>query len=181
MSEYFIARQPIFDRQRTLVAYELLFRNSSVNAAPAEMDMDAATAQILCTSADIGLDDLVGSRQAFINLPERFLEDPDLLPLPPEQLVLEVLETVQLNPARIAGLETFRQRGYTLALDDVVDCSAYEAVLPLMHIVKLDIPKLSEEQRASEIGRLKERGCLVLAEKVETEDDYLQLQLSRYF
>lgn len=139
------------------------------------MDMDSATAQVLGTSADIGLHDLVGKRRAFVNLPERFLEDPDLVPLPPGQLVLEVLETVELTPARIAGLQTFRERGYMLALDDVIDGSVYESVLPLMHIVKLDIPYLPVNRWASEIDRLKARGCLVLAEKVESEDEFRRL------
>jgi len=175
MSDYFIARQPIFDRQRKLMAYELLFRNSTTNMMPQAVDRDAATAQVLSTSADIGLRDLVGGHRAFINLPERFIEEPDLLPLPPDQLVLEVLETVELTPARIDGLRTLAQRGYTLALDDVIDCASYETVLPMMNIVKLDIPELPRDRWATEITRLKKQNCCVLAEKVETEEEFNSL------
>ena len=56
--EVFVGRQPIFDRQLTVVAYELLFRSSEVNEA-GPLEPYQATAQVLLnTFLGIGLDTL---------------------------------------------------------------------------------------------------------------------------
>ena len=172
MSDFFIARQPIFDSRLALRGYELLFRNSAANAAPVDIDRASATAQVLSTTADLGLASLVGSQLAFVNLPERFLDEPDLLPLAPGQLVLEVLEDVELNDDRVAAIRQLAERGYTIALDDFVCDGRFDAVLPHVDIVKLEIPAIPRERWADEVGRLRARGHRVLAEKVETDEEF---------
>lgn len=176
MSEFFIARQPIFDADLELRGYELLFRNSSTNAAPADLDMASATAQVLSNTADLGLASLVGEALAFINLSEHFLDDPELLPFAPGQIVLEVLEDVELNSERIASVRQLARRGYTIALDDFIYDDRFEAVLPHVDIIKLEIPAIPQERWGAEVGRLKDRGFRVLAEKVETDAEFQALR-----
>ena len=159
MSEYFIARQPIFDRKLNLYAYELLFRSSRTNSMPPDVDAEMATAQVLSTSSDIGLSELVGSDMAFINLPNRFLREPDLLPLPPGQVVLEILESVKIDAETLEGIRTLVERGFTLALDDFVYAERFEKVLPFVHIVKLEILAINEGEWAQQIRRLKAQDC----------------------
>ncbi len=175
MSEYFIARQPIFDRGLNLYAYELLFRSSHVNHMPPDVDAEAATAQVLSASSDIGLKELVGDHLAFINLPHRFIDEPDLFPLPPDQVVLEVLESVEINSNTMDGIRSLVKKGFTIALDDFVYHERFDEVLPFVHIVKLEVPAIEESAWAEEIQRLKARGCRVLAEKIETEEQFEML------
>lgn len=68
MSQYFIGRQPIFTRELSVYAYELLFRTADTASAPADFDDDAATAQVLATSEEVGLKQLVGEHTAFISV-----------------------------------------------------------------------------------------------------------------
>lgn len=175
MSEYFIARQPILDQKLDLYGYELLFRDSMQNAAPVDLDEDAATAQVLTTSNDVGLHDLVGDQLAFINLPQKFLTEPDLLLLPPEKVVLEILETVELNGTTLAGIEQLRQRGFQVALDDVVEHKQYSQAQDHVDIVKLEIPGIEPGDWGQIISELKALGFRVLAEKVETNEEFEQL------
>lgn len=175
MSDFFIARQPIFDRSLNLYAYELLFRTSDTGAAPAEFDDDAATAQVLTTSEEVGLKKLVGDQLAFINLPQKFLAEPDLLPAQPDNVVLEVLEHVALDSAVIDGMQALAGRGYTLALDDYVYDERFEAALPHVSIVKLEIPQIAAADWEREIQRLKAWGVRILAEKVETNEEFERL------
>ncbi|MFT7289267.1 MAG: EAL and modified HD-GYP domain-containing signal transduction protein [Halieaceae bacterium] len=175
MSDFFIARQPIFDRSLDLFAYELLFRTSDSGAAPRDFDDDVATAQVLSTSEEVGLKKLVGEHRAFINLPHKFLAEPDLLPAQPENVVLEVLEHVALDDAVINGMRALAERGYTLALDDYVYDPRFEAALPYVSIVKLDIPQIPPESWETEIQRLKSWGVQILAEKVETNEEFQRL------
>lgn len=176
MSEFFIARQPIFDRSLKLFAYELLFRSADTGAAPKDLDDDVATAQVLSTSEEVGLSRLVGERPAFINLPRTFLVEPELLPFEPDNVVLEVLEHVEIDDAVIEGMAALGDRGYTLALDDFVYDPRFDIALRHVAIVKLEIPQIAAENWEAEITRLKELGVKVLAEKVETNEEFESLK-----
>lgn len=175
MSDYFIARQPIFDASLNLFAYELLFRTSDSLSAPRDLDDDSATAAVLSTSEDVGLSRLVGEHRAFVNLPRKFFTEPDLLPESTGQLVLEVLEHVELDEPVMQGIRTLAERGHTLALDDYVHDPRYAAVLPYVQIVKLEIPQIKPEDWREVIERLKQHGVDVLAEKVETAEEFERL------
>ena len=83
-------------------------------------------------------------------------------------MVLEILETVILNDACLKGVHVLRERGFRLALDDFVDTTSFDAVLPLVDIVKIDVLALPQNQWATQIARLREHDCRILAEKVET-------------
>ncbi|MDP5071886.1 MAG: EAL domain-containing protein, partial [Congregibacter sp.] len=139
MSDFFIARQPIFGRDLKLFAYELLFRDSDTGAAPQDLDDDVATAQVLSISEEVGLSRLVGDHPAFINLPRKFLAEPELLPFEPDNVVLEVLEHVDIDDEVIRGMSALGDRGYTLALDDFVYDTRFDDALAHVAIVKLEI------------------------------------------
>ena len=69
MSDIFIGRQPIFNVDLNVYAYELLFHSSEDQVTVSILDGDIATSQvILNTFVDIGLENLVGRHKAFINL-----------------------------------------------------------------------------------------------------------------
>jgi len=176
-SHYFIGRQPILDADQQLYAYELLFRNGNQNQAPGDIDEDRATAEVITTAfTEIGLGHLVGGRMAFINIPQLFLDNTELLPLPPEQVVLEVLETVTISEEGLDNLRALKNRGFTLALDDFINNPSYEPVLPLVDIIKLDITQIERSSWQSQIEELRSYDCKILAEKVETEDEYRALK-----
>ena len=168
----YLARQPIFDRSLRVVAYELLFRSDSSNRAnivnPAQ-----ATAQLLLNACvSIGLPNLVGSCQAFVNLPREFLTGEIPLPINSEQLVLEILEDVVIDAELIAGVGKLRELGHILALDDVIYEPRLEPLLQLAHIVKMELPKLPREDWESHLQRFRQYPVRILAEKVETEAEF---------
>ncbi|HAN68947.1 MAG TPA: EAL domain-containing protein, partial [Halieaceae bacterium] len=138
-NHFFLARQPILDRNLKLYAYELLFRSSSENCAPAGLDDDAATAQVLTNAMEIGIDRLSRGHITFINLPRQFLLDPDLLPIEPVRVMLEILEDVVPDDDVLAGVESLRETGFKIALDDVVESESYDRLMPMVDTVKIDI------------------------------------------
>lgn len=172
MTQFFLARQPIFTRDMKVFAYELLFRGSRENAHGGAVDDDASTAKVIANAAELGLEKITRGRPAFINLPQRFLEEPELIPLDPGWMVAEILETVTLNDASMQGIQTLRQRGFTIALDDFVDTTSFDAILPLVDIVKIDVLALPPAQWGTQIARLRAHDCRILAEKVETRDAF---------
>ncbi len=165
----YLGRQPILDRDQRLHAYELLFRNGSVNAANITDGM-AATATVIANAfSELGVEAALGNCRGFINVDEAFLFSDMLELLPREKVVLELLETVPPSPPVIARCRALRAAGFTLALDDVIELLPEQAeLLQLVDIVKIDIQQLSEDELQQLTAELRPSGKTLLAEKVDS-------------
>lgn len=171
-SEIFVARQPIFDNQGEVHAYELLYRSGLQNAAGV-IDGNAASSQvILNTFVDMDVEEITQSRPAFVNLTLDFLFGKLPLPLPPGKLVLEVLEDIEVSDELVAALRGFSEKGYAIALDDYAFDGDRSELLDCVDIVKLEYPAFEAEALREAVTRLKQFGVKLLAEKVETQEDY---------
>lgn len=170
--QIFIGRQPIFDRDLQVYGYELLFRDSQVNAAEI-VDGDQATAQTLVNGImEFGLEQLVGEKLAFVNLTRNFLLQQERLPAMQKRLVLEVLEDIRPDAEILTALRQLAGRGYTIALDDF---TYREELLPLVdsaQILKLELPQIGIEALPRHVERLRPYGLRLLAEKVETHEEF---------
>src|SRR5262245_53187135 len=115
-----VARQAIFDRERRVFGYELLFRSSDWNACTGG-DATAITTQLLGDSfMAIGLDQLVGQKKAFVNFGRDMLLRGFASALPKERMVIEILESVAPDLDVLAVCKDLSAGGYLLALDDFV-------------------------------------------------------------
>lgn len=168
----FVARQPIFDVQEKVWAYELLFRSSGQAKTADVAEDDLATASVIADGFALAFNGMDKSRKAFINFPQRLLLDDTVYALPKEICVVEVLETIIPTPEMIAALTNIKSRGYVLALDDYVGQPGYEAVLRLADIVKVDVLGMEFARLREVSADLRKYGCRLLAEKVEDRTTY---------
>jgi EAL and modified HD-GYP domain-containing signal transduction protein len=174
--DVYIGRQPIVDRQLALYAYELLFRSSPIQNEARVLDQDRATAQVIIHAfMDIGLQNLVGKHLAFLNFSESFLLSDDIKVLPRNQLVVEVLETVEPSDTVVSAIKDLKADGYLIALDDFFFKTEYASLVSLADIVKIDLMALTPQQLLPQLTMIKRINPMVklLAEKVETQDQYL--------
>lgn len=172
LEAFTIGRQPILDREERLFAYELLFRGSS--AGPARVDDDrAATAAVIHHAfAELGLERALGPHRGFVNCDARLLLSDLVEILPPERIVLEILETVEVSPALVKRVEQLVARGFTVAIDDFVGEEArWRPLLDLVTIVKVDVLPLSPLELEAVAAALRRWPRLtLLAEKVERRE-----------
>jgi len=165
-----LARQPIFDADLKLSAFELLYRAVGEDGRP--LDGGKATATVLVAAlADVGLHRLVGEQRAFLNVDRDFLMAFQPLPLPADRVVLELVEGQEIDDEFVDVLTDLVRSGFTLALDNFDYRPEYKPLLRLAHIVKLDVQATSAEQLAEDVSRLKEWGVELIAEKVETREE----------
>ena len=170
--KHFVARQPILDRNQKVYGYEILFRSSLENYFEHE-DEDDATSQVIANTTFVfGLDTLAGTNKAFINFTRNFLVEMYATVLPAEQAVIEILENVEPDEEVIAACRTLREQGYIIALDDFVDRPGYEQLAAEANIIKVDFMQTSPEQRAHLAQKYSARGVRMLAEKIETHEDF---------
>jgi c-di-GMP phosphodiesterase len=161
-----VARQPILDARQRLTGYELLHRGVANYG-------EQATAQVLLAAfGDIGIRRLVGRHPAWINVSRRFLLDVDPLPLPPGEVVLELLENQTIDEELIGRLQELHAAGFTIALDDFTYTAEADALLPLASIVKVDVLDGGVAHAARQAELLRPYDVTLLAEKVEDRETY---------
>lgn len=173
--DYCLARQPICDVDLGLAAYELLYRNSLSSTQASVSSPHEATARVFTLAfMDIGIDKLAGKHPVFINMTDEWLLNNDMLPEPAERIVLEVLEDIRPSPEILSALKSLKARGYKIALDDFVLTQETKAFLPYADIIKLDVMSCSKEVLAKRVQILSRLPITLLAEKVETWEEYEQ-------
>ena len=173
MSDIFIGRQPIFDHELNVYAYELLFRSQENQSSAGVVDGDSATSRVMLnTIADIGLKKLVGKHKAFINLTRYFLEDPERIIFAPGQIVLEVLEDVEAEDTIVKTLAALKEIGHTIALDDFVYSEELQPLVNLADIIKMDIMAMTRDEIQQQVKLYKGFKVKLLAEKVETYEEF---------
>jgi c-di-GMP phosphodiesterase len=168
--EVVMARQPIFDADLRLAAFELLYRTVGDNDdSPAG---DRATATVLVGAlTDVGLARLVGSQRAYLNVNREFLLAFRPLPLPADRVVLELVEDQVIDAELLDVLAELVEDGFTLALDNFDYRPELEPLLRFASVAKLDIQALDRDAQAEHVRRLHELGLTVIAEKVETREE----------
>jgi EAL and modified HD-GYP domain-containing signal transduction protein len=172
MQDIFIARQPILDRNESLVAFELLFRSAHSATESGVVDDTNATAQVLVNAfGEMGLVDVLGAHRGFINLNTELLHSDLIDLLPKQQVMLELLETIKIDAAIIARCHELKAKGFSLALDDVIELGDdIKPLLTVVDVVKLDLMMIDPARLPALVKELKRYPVKLLAEKVEDRE-----------
>lgn len=168
--DVFVARQPIFDEDGEVIAYELLFRTGLKNAVPAVFDPDAASARVINDALLVfGFDSLTAGRTAYVNTTRSVLEERLYAVLPARRTALELLETLRPDPEVVALAREARDAGYRIVLDDFVYRPELAPLVALADVVKVDFLASPVDERRRTVDAVRARGRKLLAEKIETK------------
>ena len=171
-TQVFVARQPIFENSGNVFGYELLFRSGLENFFPVGTNPDVASSQVLHNSFLLfGIDVLIGGKRAFINLTRNLLVNEVATLFPAENMVVELLETIEPDEEVIALCRKLKGLGYLLALDDFVFEPKMRPLAELADIIKVDFLSTDADQRARLIREIDSKSVRYLAEKVETQEE----------
>ncbi len=166
-----IGRQPIYDWAMELVGYELFHRQQSESPAT---DTDLATTQVLVNAfMEFGLEELVGSAPAHINITQAFCRGDYPLPPPPEQVVLEVSNRIEPTREVVQGLGRLKADGYVIALERFEFSETSLQLLDYADIVSIDIAHTDAQQLPDIVRRLQGYPIRLMAKRI---DDPEQLE-----
>lgn len=169
--EVFLARQAIFDRNRRLHAYELLYRACGQRNEFDGTNAHAATMQVIANILlSMGSQDILCGKKAFLNFDHDLLSEGVYLGLPPDKIVIEVLESVTPTADLIALCRSIQSQGYTIALDDFVP--QLEPLACIASLIKVDTRSTSRPEQQRLLKTYRPRGIQMLAEKVETQEEF---------
>ena len=169
----FVARQAIFNRRHNVVAYELLFRDGLKNCFPNIPDEQATARLIMQNQLNLGFRHITSGKKALINI------GPDSLKLdlcgflPCNEVIIELLESIEPNDENYALCQKLFHSNYTLALDDFVYEPQWERFLKLVRLIKFDINLTPLSEITPTFNKLRKyKHIKLLAEKLETQDDF---------
>lgn len=163
-----LARQPIFDVDIKVSAYELLFRSDGGTQANV-LDGDTATSQVLLNAFnELDISDVVQNHLAYINFTRTLILSPP--PFDKNRFVIEVLENIEADEELMRNLQSLKDAGYTIALDDFVYDPKWDPALRIADIVKIDVLAFDEAEIKRHVELLQAFKVTLLAEKVETHE-----------
>ena len=181
MEEAFIGRQAILDQQQKVYAYEILFRSGLKNAFDPTLDGNVATQSVMVGAMlEFGLKKLVSDKKAFINFTEQNLLNRAPKLLPPENVVVEILENVQPTPKIVKAVRELKAEGYKIALDDFVLLPGYEPLIEMADIIKVDFRITTDPEERQKLREILPSHVRLLAEKIETEEEFHQAMAFGY-
>jgi EAL and modified HD-GYP domain-containing signal transduction protein len=168
-----LARQGIYNKNGSVWAYELLYRNgdsteANINNLIASSG-DAATSSVISQLfTNLDMDTIIGNKRAFINFTYNHLihQVPNLLPK--NRIVIEVLETIAIDQLVIDNLIDLKQQGYKIALDDFLFREELIPLIEIADIIKIDVLAQNMQQIEEQLIPLRQRfNGHLLAEKIE--------------
>jgi EAL and modified HD-GYP domain-containing signal transduction protein len=152
--------------------YELLFRAGPEAAFRGDGDM--ATRTMLDNTVIFGLEKLTGGLPAFVNCTRESLTENLVYVLPASMTVLEVLEDLEPSPQLIDACRKLKSEGFRLALDDFVWKPKFEPLIKIADYIKVDYMVTGAQERQSLLWRLRGESVALVAEKIETQEEYKQ-------
>ncbi len=171
--DIFLARQPIFDRDLQVQAYELLYRSDQDSEKSVFQDGDRATSQVIAQSMFVtNFEKLVANKRAFIHFTDALILQEIPLLFDKGRMVIEFSALHPVGPELIDAIKHLKSLGYTIALDDAGSNGSYDNLTPYADILKVDFKQANIADRKGITNYFKGTKAKLLAKKVETREDF---------
>lgn len=181
LGEARLARQPIVDRHRNLVGFELFYAGADGSPPPPGTAARWTAHLVAELFAGLGVEAVLGNLAGFVNVDAEFLGSKLVEVLPPERIRLELGDSVGTVPETIRRCEALKRLGYSLVVDNYWgDRARIEAIIPYVDAVKVDLEWVGMQQLGTVARPFRGGRKILVAEKVESTEQY-QFALSQGF
>ncbi|HVO88079.1 MAG TPA: EAL domain-containing protein [Casimicrobiaceae bacterium] len=171
----YLARQPIVDLAGSLVGYELLFRSSPAEVADHDDSVLATSTVIANAFGELGVSEVLGSLDGYLNVDTEFLTSELVETLPPKRVVLELLEERVLDGSTEQRCNELRAKGYRIALDGFVgNLDERSRLLPAVDMVKIDFTRVDPLLVPVIVKMVRKHPVRMVAEKIESPTQFEQ-------
>lgn len=176
----YIARQPIFDQNGEIFAYELLYRDTDTNNADVNDNLHATARVLVNTLNYIGLHTLTQGHMAFIKVDDKILRDNIIDAISPAYFILEILESTVITTDLVKRINALHLKGYRFALNrchyDNDFLLRFRSLLDVIEYIKIDITRSGDPTEI--FSTLSDYKFKFIAEKIE---DQKTLQRARSY
>lgn len=176
MTNVYLGRQPILDANGELDSYEILYRDG--HEEKKGVSSRFVSASVINTILNkFGTKEILGERKAFVKIDEKFLMNDLIFTIPKEFFIFSIVY-LDINERVIERFEQLKEKGYELAINDVVvnkdSLDKYANVLDTLSYIKINFDEKFREDSSIQgiIQAFKANGIKVVATKIETDDEY---------
>ena len=170
-SDFFVTRQPIFENDGSVFAYELLFHSCSEEAADAA-DAKLAGSLVASDFFSAGTGRMLSGKKAFLKFPAEMLAAGVPLLVPRKLIVVEIPDTIEIDADILGACRNLKQNGYRLALTNFHEQGHFGPLVDLADIIKVNFAKATASDRRRLSAEHRARGVAMLADNVQTQEDF---------
>jgi EAL and modified HD-GYP domain-containing signal transduction protein len=168
----YVARHPILNVRGHVQGYELLFQMNP-DEAMGESGVHAART-ILDDAVLYGLDRFTGGAKAFVSCTAETLDRHLVDVLPARNTVLQLPESMQMDPRLVNICANLKDSGFSLALLDFNWEMTPHPLLYMADYLKVDFGRFDATERKYILKRAGNARLKLIADKIETQEDYRQ-------
>jgi len=176
-----VVRQPIFNRAKRVVGYELLFHaleGRDLNSS--SIDKDQASRWVVDAYLHLFRPPrLTGGKLAFVPAPLTMLMQDLVIVLPPSHSVLQV-DANETGDDLIEVCFRFKVTGYPIAVKNFLPWAPVYPLVAIANILKVDLGVVTGTERQRAVTAFGTPTRKLLAERVETMEDFLEAERAGY-
>jgi EAL and modified HD-GYP domain-containing signal transduction protein len=172
---FLIAKQPIFDKEGRIVAYEVYLRKKdNMLEYPKEVPYNRSAYIIVEILTEHGIDRVGEGKKVMLNVSVDALLNKAFENLPPEKLIFELLKPqIQVGGVIIGqtlkSMSRFKEAGALFASHyELLDDERYQKFVEESFFISVDFPHLKDKS----IEQLKAKGKRIIVTKIETKEQY---------
>jgi len=182
---FLIAKQPIFDKEGRIIAYEVYLRKKgNILEYPKEVPYNRSAYIIVEILTEHGIDRVGEGKRVMLNVSVDALLNRAFENLPPEKLIFELLKPqIQVGEVIIGqalkSMSRFKEAGALFAsYYELLEDKRYQKFVEESFFISVDFPHLKDKR----IEQLKAKGKKIIVTKIETKEQYEKaLKLGDFF
>jgi len=163
--DIFVARQPVFDREEHLAAFELLYRDADGSADDVAGAALASERLLLEACLGPGLDTLTEGLPALLPVSRSLLLRGTVRVVHPRRVVFQLARGMSPTPDLMRACELLVADGYRFAVD-AADALRGPELLRIARLVKLDAAALKPDVIAGAADKLHGAGAWIMANHI---------------
>lgn len=174
-TEVFLGRHPILNGKKKTIGYELLFRSKGSDTNTSLDDLSATSGVIVNLLSQFGIDQILNDKLGFLNIAASSLMSDTIELLPPDRMVLEILEDTPINAQIITRCKALKDLGFRLSIVDYANRPEHIVLLPYVDYAKIDLSVTPIEKVPNLIALIRKNSAAkIIADKVEEESLFIQ-------
>ena len=180
----YIGRQAIYNTVFNVAGYELLYRRNEQVGAATGMDGDEMTKSVLLDAVNVfGIKNLTNGLPAYINFTRNLIMDDFAYLFDPNEIVVEVPAEVFVNEALANKLSGLQRAGYRLSLNSYSEQNGrlkFDQIINSFDVIRIKTGGKNKLQLKDMLQRLRMCRAQLLAERVETEEEFEMVQSLKF-
>lgn len=167
------SRQPILDKDLEVFAYEIKYRSD--DKCPTIYNAERMSAEtILNAYTELPIENLLEGKRGFLYLSSQIFKMPP--PVSSDQLIIGISNNTDIDNDLINIVKQLKENGFLISLTNSFSGENQHELFKLADIIKLDVSDQSPQELRRKIYPLSNYKTQLLAENIETKEQYLQCQ-----